>query len=729
MGYYPILRWIRGQGRRGDGLCFLPALLLFLFLPSSGFSQSSPLMKYEYTREPIRVRADSITYEDSSKTYLAEGKVEIWQGDRKLTADRVVLNSETQEAEATGDVLLVQGEDFLRSKRMKIGLDTNLGIVIQGTLFLKKQNYYLRGEEIERVGENTYRIRGGTFTTCNGDWPAWRFTGDEALITLEEYADIWGATFQIKNIPLLYFPYLVLPVKTQRQSGFLFPRVGYSNTAGAFLDLPYYWAIAPNMDATFFLDTFTKKGIGEGLEYRYIRNRESAGSLNAYHIREWAGYRKLYTDPLDRGPDRWQVDFSHDEYITPTFFSKARLRAFSDREYFKDYGATYADQSSVEAYSIVSLTKNWERYSLFGEGRHTVDLVQEQPATLQYYPITHFLGLQQALGKTPLFFNFDTSYGYFFREQGSTGNRIDLLPRVSLPLRWKWLEFNTELNGRETWYVGIDNGENHSWSRQLWSFQTSLATDFYRIFDSDSSRVPKWKHMIRPEIGYLYIPYVQQTQIPYYDLPVPQTNAFFYGFSSRLIGKIVEGSATRYEEYGYLKISQQYNLQETTQSPNNINDLVNSVTLPLVPPGESRRGFGLINGELRLRGLKYVTLENITTYDPNQNQVQTNYTTLGLTDLRGDGLYLEYNWVKGVQEQLNGNLRVRILPSLDFTFARRLSLSAHEILDTSYGILYRHQCWNLQTTYTETPSVSGAPAQRKIMFLFTLYGVTSVGSR
>ncbi len=701
--------------------------LIFLIFPSTGFPQPPSLMKYEYTREPIRIRADSITYDDSTKTYLAEGRVEIWQADRKLTADRAIFNSETQEAEATGNVLLVQGADSIRSERMKIALDTNLGIVIHGTLFLKRQNYYLRGEEIERVGENTYRIKGGTFTTCNGDWPAWRFTGSESLVVLEEYADIWGATFQIKNLPILYSPYLSLPIKTERQSGFLFPRTGYSNLSGGLLGLSYYWAIAKNQDATFYLDTFTKKGEGEGLEYRYIRTPESGGILNAYHIRESAGYRQLYTDQLDRGPERWMVDFAHDEYFTPTFFAKARLRGFSDREYFKEYPAPSVYSYSVESHSLLSLTKNWERYSFFGEGRNTVDLTQEDKTTLQYYPVTNLVGIRQPLPllSAPFFFNFESSYGYFNRRQGPAGYRVDLFPTVSLPLRWDGLEFKTELGGRETWYPGIDDSNESSWSRQLWNFNTSLATDIYRIYDIDSKSVPKLKHVIRPEIGYLYIPHVDQTKIPYYDLPVPQSNAVYYGFSSRLIGKVVDGSASRYHEYAYFRLAQQYNIQETTLPQNSVTD----VTLPLNPPIESRRGFGLITAELRLKGLKYVTLENITNYDPNANVLQTNYTTLWLADPRGDSLSLQYNWVKGVQEQLSGYLLIKLLPSLDFIFQKSLSLFDHTTLSTTYGLIYRHQCWSLQVTDTQTPAISGLPSQNKILFMFTLYGVASVGQR
>ena len=711
MNFKPGMRMNLGQRR--VLISFVLAFLLLAFLPCA-HSRVTPSLKYETSGEPWRLRADSVSFDQATNTYVAEGRVEIWQERQKLTADRVVVNAGTKEMEATGNVTLVQGEDSLKSERMLFDLNTNLGIVIEGTLFLKQQNYYLRGEEIERMGESTYRVKGGSFTTCDGDWPAWRFTGSEALITLEEYADIWGATFQVKNIPIFYSPYLSFPVKTQRQSGFLFPRVGFSDTAGAQLGLSYFWAIDRNMDATLYLDLATKKGIGEGLEYRYVRKEDSSGSLYGYHIREGEEYRKKYTDPLDRGPDRWQVDFRHEEYFDSTFFAKTRLRAFSDREYFVDYESTYGAQASEQAYSFLSLTKNWERFSLFGEARRTVDLRQEDKSTLQYYPLTNFVGIRQPVFSSPLFFSFESSYGYFWREEGTTGNRVDLYPRISLPLKWGGLEFNTELGGRETLYAGVSEGDP-SRSRQLWDFQTGVATDLYRVFDTGFKGVPKIKHVFRPEISYVYVPDVDQTDIPYYDQQVPKTNALFYGFTNRIIGKIVEGSTSRYHEYVYFKLGQKYDINEVTRSAG--------------PSSEPRRPFGAIAAELRIREPKYITLENITSYDPNTNDFQTAYTALGLNDWRGDGLTLEHIWRKGLEEQLNGILRIKVFSFLDLSYGRRYSLLDNQNLETNYGAIYRHQCWSLEVNYTEKAGAAGAPSEKKFWFMFNLQGIATMGKR
>ena len=180
----------------------------------------------------------------------------------------------------------------------------------------------------------------------------------------------------------------------------------YSNLSGVEFNTAYYWAIAKNMDATFFLDLATKKGIGEGMEYRYVRKQDSFGQFYAHHLREKEEYRENRTEQLDRKPDRWQVDFQHEEYRDSSFFAKTRLRALSDRQYFKDFGVSYEDRASEQLNSFLSLTKNWESSSLFGEARHTVDLRQSDPTTLQNYPVINFTGLRKQLLGFPALLQF-----------------------------------------------------------------------------------------------------------------------------------------------------------------------------------------------------------------------------------------------------------------------------------------------------------------------------------
>lgn len=705
---------------------FFPLVFLSFVLPavpwtgsvSECAAQKISTLRSDSAGEPVRIQADRVSYDHREEDYLAEGNVQIFQGNRKLSADRVSLRGKTNEVEASGNVVLIQGDDVLKSERIKIDLDTSLGIIVRGTLFLKKQHFYLRGDEIERIGEETYRIRNGSLTTCDGDWPAWRFTTREMLVTVEEYASVWGATFEIKNVPVLYSPYLIFPVKTQRQSGFLIPRLTYSNVSGAELNTAFFWAIAKNMDATFFLDLATKKGVGEGLEYRYVRKEASSGQFYAYHLRELPGYRGKRSEQLDRGPDRWQVDFEHQEYFDESFFARTRLRALSDRQFLKDFGAGYEDRSSEQIYSFISLTKNWEAASLFGEARHSVDMRQDNRTTLQNYPVVNFSGARKRLWNSPLSYSFHSAYGNFYRQDGVSGQQADLHPRLSLPLRLGFLELTPEAGVRETVY-SVRNGDRDTRSRESWDFQTTAAAELFRVFETGFARVPMVKHIIRPEITYSYLPDTNQQLIPfpylsYYDPILPRGNAVTVAVSQRLIGKIAaEPGKFRYQELAYFRLSQAYDISEARRDP-----------APGTPP---RRPFGPLFAELRVSWPPQITAEHITSYDPDRNRFLSSYSLLTLNSSRGDGLNLEYSWIDGAQDQVNAWLKIRLHPSLDAIYGKRYSRLERQSLETLYGVQYRHQCWTLDVSYYEKPGVAGQLAEKKLLFQVNLMGVTSVG--
>ena len=62
---------------------------------------------------PYRINADSLSYDDATKTYLARGYVTLARADQSLWADAVDFNTETTEAKAWGNVYFTSGEDWL----------------------------------------------------------------------------------------------------------------------------------------------------------------------------------------------------------------------------------------------------------------------------------------------------------------------------------------------------------------------------------------------------------------------------------------------------------------------------------------------------------------------------------------------------------------------------------------------------------------------------------------
>ena len=215
---------------------------------------------------PIDIEADRLEYDQESDTYHAFGNVIINFKDGFMIADYISVNRKTGDAEATGEVYISDRGDTLEGDQVKFNLNTRTGVTFNGKVFLESNHLYLTGSEIEKRGEQTYFLKDATATTCDGDNPAWRFTARELDVTIEGYGKMKSGTFQVNNFPIVYSPYMIFPAKTKRQSGFLPPSgMSYSDLNGFDLEVPFFWAISDNTDATFYQRYLQKRGWKQGV--------------------------------------------------------------------------------------------------------------------------------------------------------------------------------------------------------------------------------------------------------------------------------------------------------------------------------------------------------------------------------------------------------------------------------------------------------------------------------
>ena len=228
---------------------------------------------------PVNVKARTVTYDEPTSSYLAEGDVEVTRGDTTLLADRVKLYSETLLAEAEGKVRLTTTGRVVEGERMAVDMKSETGKIYKGTIFIQANHFYLRGDVIEKTGPDTYRMSRGSFTSCDGSLPAWEITSSETEVTIEGYGTARHSYFRIKGTPILYSPYMVFPVKFKRQSGLLMPRAGFSDRDGVVISQPYFQTLGDSMDATLTLNYMSERGMDVGLEYRYALTKQSKGMI------------------------------------------------------------------------------------------------------------------------------------------------------------------------------------------------------------------------------------------------------------------------------------------------------------------------------------------------------------------------------------------------------------------------------------------------------------------
>ena len=685
-----------------------------------------PEVKVSKGEGPVEIEADHLVYEQAEQTYQAHGHVEVVRGDLSLKADHAQLNSATKELMAWGNVVLREGEDVVECERLNVNLDSRTGKIYQGKLFLKEQNFHLTGREMEKLGENRYRIREGSITTCDDKRPPWKFVVKELDVTYNGQGIAKGPVFYLEDIPAFYFPIAVFPVNRERQSGFLLPELGYSSRFGFEFKEAFYWAIAKDMDATLFLSRYGDRGFKEGVEYRYAFAKDTKGQANFYFI-----------DDLVFDKNRYAFFVQHEQKLPGDFYLKADINHVSDRFYPRDFDEDLPEKTKIDATSLKQLRsvlfggKNWDQFSFLAEGFFFNDLTkQSNDKTVQKIPQISFYAHPQTLWGTPFFYDLTSSYANFWRETGVQAHRGDFFPRLSYPTRlFDVLKFESNIGLRETLYQIHDDPTRQlqGWrSRETLEAGMGLSAEFYRVYEaswfpwlSQFFKVSRWMHTVEPSVSYSYSPRVNQDDLPQFD-PVdriPFTNQITYGITQRLVGKPVkEGIDSGPYEYARLRILQSYSLEG-----------------PIVDPLTNDKGERLSNiqAELSWYFNPYLTARWDTEFNPNGGGFETMNARIRLKDRRDDAIMAQYRFTKDNHRQVNLFARLRTIKPLYVFGATYYNLLENRRVQNIYGAEYQAQCWTLGFTVDDINASPDGTQRREFKFQFylNLMGIGSVGHK
>jgi LPS-assembly protein len=686
---------------------------------------------------PVEVEADELTYDRETQTYEGHGGVEVARGDLSLKADHARLNMATKDLVAWGNVLLREGEDVIQCQRLEVNLETRLGKIHQATLYLKDQNFHITSGEVDKLGENHYRIRDGSFTTCDAKRPPWKFTVKE--IEVKEMAlGGWGVAkgpiFYFEDIPIFYFPWGIFPVRQDRQSGFLMPSAGYSSKYGLKLKNGFYWAFAKNMDATLFLDYLGDRGFKEGLEYNYAFTRETKGQANFYFIDDQVAHKNRYAFFIE-----------HQQKLPYDFYLKGNVNRVSDHQYFRDFTnedlPETAKMAEIDATSLNLLRsvifggKNWDQFSLLVNNEVFDNFIQpSNDETVQKLPQISFFAHPQSLFKTPFFYDITSSYTNFWRERGVESHRGDFFPRISLPARLlNVLKFESDVGLRETFYRNTNDrtGTFEGWkSRETLEANAQMSAEFYRVYEADALskisdlfKVSKWMHTIEPAISYQYSPRVNQSDLPIYDQVdrIPYTHQVTYGFTQRLVGKPqTEGVSSGAVEYAKLKIFQSYSLGDPSWLNPQFTDA-----------DGKRRSFSNVEGQLWWNFNPYLWAYWDTEFNPYRGSFDLVNLVLGAKDRRSDAVTVGYQSTRSTIKEINFNARVKTVSPLYLFGSFYYNLLEGIWVLWMFGAEYQTQCWSAGFVLEDiNRSLDRSQRQElKFNFYFNLLNIGSAGRR
>ncbi|UGS42123.1 LPS-assembly protein LptD [Pseudocitrobacter corydidari] len=493
-------------------------------------SYDRPLVKGETNDLPVTINADHAkgNYPDDA---VFTGNVDINQGNSRLQADEVQLHQKQPEGQtapvrtvdALGNVHYDDNQVILKGPKAWSNLNTKDTNVWEGDYQMVGRQGRGTADLMKQRGENRYTIlENGTFTSCLPGSNTWSVVGSEVIQDREEeVAEIWNARFKVGPVPIFYSPYLQLPIGDKRRSGFLIPNARYSTKNYFEFYLPYYWNIAPNMDATITPHYMHRRGgIMWENEFRYL-TKAGAGLMELDYLPS----DKVYSDehPDDDNSRRWMFYWRHAGVLDQVWRFNVDYTKVSDPNYFNDFDSKYGSSTdgyatqkfsvgyAVQNFNATVSTKQFQVFDRTSSNSYSA----EPQLDVNFY--------QNDVGP------FDTRiYGQAVNFVNTNSDRpeatrLHLEPTINLPLSNGWGSLNTEAKLLATHYQQ-KNVENTQYDDSVNRTMPQFKVDGKMVFERDMDWSAGYTQTLEPRAQYLYVPYRDQSNIYNYDSSLLQSD-------------------------------------------------------------------------------------------------------------------------------------------------------------------------------------------------------------
>lgn len=471
-----------------------------------------PSLSLVRTDKQTLIEADSAIAFPEKDSAEFQGNVIIRHPAQTLYADSLYYDNQRQLIKADEQLLIALRDLRLLGRQAWFDLDKHRGEMQQISYRIPSRKARGEASKMALLDEDHSRFENISYTTCPPGNNGFVLSAESMEIDQQNQIGAFkAAKLRFLGVPVFYAPSLTVSLDDARKSGLLVPSLGYSSKNGVDLTVPYYFNLAPNYDATLMPRLLSKRGLLLGGEFRFLTPAHR-GELLAEILPD----DRLY-DEGSRGAFRAR-SHSNLGYITAGLAADLDINWVSDKDYLDDLGQSLAVTSTRHLRNRAALSWRNPDWDALAELRHykTLDrniLPQDRPYSL--LPRLAFNWLEHQ-GPGGLDYGFDAELSNFHRDDSVTGLRIDLLPRMSLPLRRDWGFVTPALSGRYTSYSLDDQlpGKETSPSRSTYS----VSLDSGLFFDREVAWFGRnLTHTLEPRVYYLYTPFEEQSDIPLFD--------------------------------------------------------------------------------------------------------------------------------------------------------------------------------------------------------------------
>ena len=474
---------------------------------------------------PLRVTANS-TKASSDKVAVLEGDVQISQGSRQIKSDFATIDQNAQKVTLKGNVefrepgILLKGEDA--------GIDVaNSNVTINNATYVIHQAS-IRGaaKKLSKSDQGNIIIDEASYSTCEPGDSSWQLITKQIEIDQKSgWATIKNARFEIKDIPIFYFPYIKFPIDDRRSSGLLIPDIDINQDNGLDIAQPIYWNIAENYDSTISPRYIQHRGFGIEADFRLLNSWSQSRVSGSFLGNDKGGDDADEINPITglhpyEGDDRYMLNLDHVGGIDRPWSTFVDYNSVSDTDYVRDLGNMTIDETSqthIKQRAYARYETNHWNYQITSEDYQSVTRgLTDQYSILPSIDVDGYYRFDNNL-----VLNLSNRYTVFSHNNPNKveGSRRRLDYSLTWDQHWNWGYFKPKVELKHLAYnlnypsqirpMGVD--QNPEVTIPVYSFDTGI------FFERSLNWLDGVTQTFEPRLMYLHSGYKDQSVLPDFD--------------------------------------------------------------------------------------------------------------------------------------------------------------------------------------------------------------------
>ena len=653
-----------------------------LLMSASHVAAAEPLPTSEETE--VVLEADSLVGQ-KNRQLEAKGDATLRQDGKSIRADRILYTPSNRDVDAQGDVILEQQNDRISGPHLQMNLGTGQGKVDQPQFHFQENNGRAAAYTMDIMDKQHYQLQDATYTTCPAGNNDWQLNMDRLEIDrADAVGTAHGTSVEFKGVPFLYTPWMNFPLNDHRKSGFLSPTYGSTSKGGMDLTIPYYWNIAPSLDATIAPRFMLKRGVQLNNEFRYLGesyNGEIHGDV-------------LPNDQILKR-NRTHVSVRHAQNLWGGFTGFTNFNRVTDDAYFRDLGTAVNSSSQVNLLQEGGFNLNQSGWnSTVRVQRYQTLQDPVAPIVAPYARMPQITtSAARVLGDASLAMGGE--YVEFSHPTLLNGKRLVLNPSASYALvnepgfyvTPKVALHSTHYNMGANNLAAIPNATR---TLPLFSLDSGLS------FERDSEYFGgSYLQTLEPRAYYVYVPYRNQNNLPNFDTAQADFSFTQMFTENRFFGNDRVGDANQVTLATTSRVltSDQGEERFKVTLGERFSFISPQVNL-LNPAGSSSKSDILLAVGGRLS--KTMSLDSETDFDPNQSKTQRYGWIAHYKPEPGKTFNFGYRFQRNTvrQADLSGqwpfSSRWGTVARMNYSFQDK------RILDSIAGLEYNQSCWTLR---------------------------------